>query len=189
MSSIRLYLLATLAEHGEMHGHQLRQIAERDHVHTWTDISVGALYGALKRMAGDGLIAEVRVEQVGGYPARSIWDVTDDGREALRTLRREALREIVTRPDPVDLALACLDPDHLDEVPGLVAERTEALRELLRDTEEKNLRIDRYLSPMERLVVTHRVARLRADLDWHVDLLAQLPELLADPASVKDPNA
>lgn len=189
MSSIRLYVLATLVEHGEMHGHQVRQLAERDHVDRWTDISVGALYGALKRMAADGLIAEVRVEQVGAYPARSIWDVTEAGRTALDDLRRAALVEIVTRPDPVDLALARLDPERLAEVPGLFAQRVASLEELLRAEEAHNLRITQYLSPIERLVVTHRVAKLRADLDWHTELLATLPGLLADPSSTKDPQA
>lgn len=169
-----------------MHGHQLRQTAEREHVDRWTDISVGALYGALKRMAGEGLIEEVRTEQVGGYPERSIWGLTDAGRSALTVLRRSALQEIVLPADPVDLALSRLDPERLDDVPEILAARIAALRARLADTEAYNASIDRYLTPIERVMVTHRVAKLRAEVDWHAALLERLPELLADPDSLRE---
>ncbi|RYF55207.1 MAG: PadR family transcriptional regulator, partial [Comamonadaceae bacterium] len=46
MSSIRVFLLGSLAERGPMHGHQLRLLAEKEHVAMWTDFGVGAIYGA-----------------------------------------------------------------------------------------------------------------------------------------------
>ena len=55
MSSIRLFILSSFDELGPMHGHRLRLEAERKHVHLWTDISVGAVYGAMKRLAAEGL--------------------------------------------------------------------------------------------------------------------------------------
>ena len=58
MSSIRLFILGALADEGEMHGHQLRQLAEMEHIDMWTDITVGALYGAIKRLAAEDLIEE-----------------------------------------------------------------------------------------------------------------------------------
>ena len=47
MSSIRLFILSSFAELGPMHGHRLRLVAERNHVTLWTDITVGAVYGAI----------------------------------------------------------------------------------------------------------------------------------------------
>src|SRR5262245_61880972 len=113
MSSIRLYILGALADEGEMHGHQLRQLAEKEHVHLWTDISVGALYGALKRLAAEGLIDEARTEREGAYPERQVWRITDAGRLSLALLRDAALREVVVRPDPFDLAMSRLDRERL----------------------------------------------------------------------------
>lgn len=187
MSSIRLYILAALEEGGEMHGHQLRQLAEQEHIDLWTDISVGALYGALKRLAAEGLIEELRTEQVGGYPERQIFGLTDAGRIALAGLRRGALREIVLRADPVDLALSRLDPLDTSGVPGVVAERIAELRATLAESEAHQARIAKYLTPIERVVVTHRSARLRAEIDWHEALLVRLPELLATTPT-KDPS-
>lgn len=44
MSSIRLFILGSLEQHGPMHGHQLRLLAEREHIDTWTNITVGSLF-------------------------------------------------------------------------------------------------------------------------------------------------
>ena len=73
VSSIRLFILGALDIEGEMHGHQLRQLAEKEHIDMWTDITVGGLYGAIKRLAAEGLIEEARVEREGAYPERQVW--------------------------------------------------------------------------------------------------------------------
>ena len=72
VSSTLLFIIDALARHGEMHGHQLRLLAEQEHVHLRTDFSVGGLYGAIKRLAGEGLLTEVRTERAGGYPERQV---------------------------------------------------------------------------------------------------------------------
>ncbi|HYR13924.1 MAG TPA: helix-turn-helix transcriptional regulator, partial [Mycobacterium sp.] len=120
MSSIRIFLLAALEERGPMHGHQLRLLAEEEHVALWTDITVGSLYGAIKRLAAEELIEEVRVERAGAYPQRQVWAITDAGREALGGLRLRALRDIVIKPDPFDIAVTRVDPDHLDDLSAMI---------------------------------------------------------------------
>ena len=146
MSSIRLYILDALARRGDMHGHQLRLLAEKEHVHLWTDIRVGALYGALKRLATEGLLAEVRVEREGSYPERQVYGITDAGRTALDELHREGLEQVSFRPDPFDLALSRPDPDRLDDLPSALGARLAALRSLLEATERQNVRARPYLS-------------------------------------------
>jgi DNA-binding PadR family transcriptional regulator len=186
VSSIRLFILGALADGGETHGHQLRQLAEQERVHLWTDISVGGLYGALKRLGAEGLIEEVRTEQVGGYPERQIWAITAAGRIALARLRDQGLREVVLRADPFDLALARLDRDRLDEVPGVLAARLAELRAMLADAELHARSAAPYITPLETRVISHKSARLEAEIAWHEALLAAMPDLLADEASRKD---
>ena len=185
MSSIRLFILDALARE-PMHGHQLRQLAEQEHVHLWTDISVGGLYGALKRLAADRLIAELRTEQVGAYPERQVWAITDAGRSTLARLREQGLAEVVVRTDPVDLALARFDPARVDEVPALMASRIDALRALVEANEGHGRLAAPYLTPLEARVIGHRTARLLAEIDWHEALLADLPALLDAEISRKD---
>jgi Predicted transcriptional regulators len=91
MSAIRLFVLSTLAEHGAMHGHQIRHQAQSDHAELWTEVKVGALYGALKRLAGEGLIGEVRSERPGNFPERTVYEITDTGRKVARDWLLEML--------------------------------------------------------------------------------------------------
>ncbi|MDQ1605986.1 MAG: hypothetical protein QOJ18_353, partial [Microbacteriaceae bacterium] len=51
MSSIRLFILGSLAERGPMHGHGLLLLAEEEHIDLWTDFAASAVYGAIKRLA------------------------------------------------------------------------------------------------------------------------------------------
>ena len=53
VSSIRLFILGTLSASGPLHGHQIRQQAQSDRTEMWTDIRVGSVYGALKRLASE----------------------------------------------------------------------------------------------------------------------------------------
>ncbi len=104
----------------------------------------------------------------------------------LARLRREGLRKVVLRADPVDIALARLDRANVDEVPELVRERLARLRLMLEEFEAHIRFFQQYLTPLERVVHSHRVHRLRAEIDWHESLLEQLPALLADEAARKD---
>ncbi len=166
-----------------MHGHALRQLAEKERLHLWTDIGVGALYGALKRMVADGLLTEVRLEREGHFPERQVYAITGSGLAALAEERTNGLAEVVFRPDPFDLALARLDPTRLDEVPRLLAERLATLEALLTDIEQHTVRARPYLTLLEAHTMSHREHRARAEIAWHRELLAALPAILADEAA------
>jgi DNA-binding PadR family transcriptional regulator len=186
VSSIRLYILDALVEEGPMHGHQLRLLAEKEHVQEWTDISVGALYGALKRLAADGLIEEVRAEREGAYPERQVYEITAAGRISLGVEKRNALREIVVRPDPFDLALSRLDRDNLGDLDDVLSARIAHLKALLAEIKAHNTSIGQYLTFTEKFVVGHKAARVRAELEWHEELYKQLPEIIAAEKARKD---
>ena len=119
MSSIRLFILGTLAASGPLHGHQIRQQAQTDRTETWTDVQVGSVYGALKRLANEDLVREVRTERVGNRPERTVYEITPEGRRALAAVRDAALRELDRHYDPFDLALAQsrdLPEEHLEQI-------------------------------------------------------------------------
>ncbi|BDZ48393.1 hypothetical protein GCM10025867_06340 [Frondihabitans sucicola] len=180
MSSIRLFILDAFARYGEMHGHQLRLQAEQERVQLWTDISVGALYGAIKRLTADGLLAEVRVERDGNFPERQIYAITEKGRESLRELHQATLTAVSRHPDPFDLAFARLDRDRLDDLPRTIQERLDALEHLLVETVDNNNRARPWLSMGEELVITHGEHRLRSEIDWLRSLQSKLPDIIAD---------
>lgn len=183
MSSVRLYILGALAAEGPMHGHQLKLLAEQEHVHYWTDVSVGSLYGAIKRLAAEGLITELRVEREGNYPERQVYDITEAGTAALATLRHDGLSTVVFKPDPFDLAMSRLDPASLDRVGEMLAERLATLHDMLAASEAQRAKADQYLTVNERFVLSHKSARLTAEIEWHDALVSQLPAIIADESA------
>ena len=185
MSSIRLFILGSLDERGEMHGHAIRLLAEEEHIDNWTDFGPGAIYGAIKRLAAEGLIEELRTEREGNYPERQVYGITEAGRAALAELRRTGLQQIVYRHDPVDLALARLDPSGLDAVGGVLQTRLDELRAMQAHTEEHVLSIHKYLTPMEAQVMRHQYHRLSGEIAWHEELIAKLPAIIDDEKSRK----
>lgn len=163
-----------------MHGHQLRLLAEQEHLHHWTDISVGALYGAMKRLATEGLVAVVRTEREGSYPERHVYGITASGRVSLAALQHEGLEQIVFKADPVDLALSRADPDRLDGLGEALSGRLTRLREMLHETDLQNERARPFLSVGEAHALLHRSYRLQAEINWHENLIGALPEVIAD---------
>ena len=180
MSSIRLFVLGSLAERGPMHGHGLVLLAEEEHIDEWTDFAASAIYGAIKRLAADGLIVSDRIEKQGNYPERQVYRVSDDGRRVLHELREKTLAEIVIKPDPVDLVLARLDPERLDELPAVFSDRAERIRATLAEEEQQFSDIGHYLTLAEKWSMRHKISRLRGELGWHDELLAVLPDIIAD---------
>lgn len=183
MSSIRLFLLDAFERHGEMHGHQLRLLAEEEHVHNWTDITVGAIYGAIKRLAADDLLRVVRTEREGNFPERHVYAITDAGRTVVAVLRRETLLDVTMKPDPFDLALARLDPEHLDDLARTLEARRQTLETMLSEGLESKDRALPYLTLAETHALGHRIHRLRSEIAWLDTVTADLPAIVADEAS------
>lgn len=180
VSSIRLFILGTLAATGPLHGHQIRQQAQSDRTELWTDIQVGSVYGALKRLANEELVREVRTERVGNRPERTIYEITAEGRRALEAVRHKALRELDRHYDPFDLALAQSRDIAEEDLEQLVANRLAGLRVQLASFQHHAQTADPYLNEAERAVCLHLIERCAAEVRWHEELTARLPKIAAD---------
>lgn len=179
MSSIRLFILGTLARTGPLHGHQIRHQAQTDRTELWTDVRA-ALYGALKRLASEGLVRELRTERVGNRPERTVYEITADGRRALSAVRDEALRTLVSPNDPFDLALT-QTPDLAEEtLTQVVANRLAGLRVREASLRQTAASADPYVNEAERMVMEHISERCAAEVRWHEELLNRVPKIVAD---------
>lgn len=180
MSSIRLFILASFADHGEMYGHQVRLQAEQEYVHLWTDISVGSVYGAIRRLAAEGLLDEVRSERQGNLPARQVYAITPAGRAALAELRARGLRDVWFKPDPFDLALTRTTRDTVGDLPEVLQARLSAVQSLLARTETANANARQHVTLSESWALSHAEHRLRAEIGWLELLQAAAPQIIAD---------
>jgi DNA-binding PadR family transcriptional regulator len=180
MSSIRLFILGTLAVSGPLHGHQIRQQAQSDRLEKWTDIRVGSVYGALKRLASEDLVREVRTERVGNRPERTIYEITPAGRRALAAVKDAALRELDRHVDPFDLALAQSSDIADEELERVVANRLAGLQVRLATLRDDAEHADPYVNEAERMVLEHWIERCAAEVRWHEELAARLPKIATD---------
>jgi DNA-binding PadR family transcriptional regulator len=185
MSSIRLFILASFEEHGEMHGHQMRREAERNYVDLWTDITVGAVYGAIKRLVAEGLLEEVQREQEGNRPARQTFRITVAGRDALAAERRGAIDDIWFKFDPFDLGLTRLDPEQLERLPEMLQARLSAVTALLDETHTVNANAAVHISLSEKWALDHTEHRIRSEVEWLERLVAAAPEIVADERALR----
>jgi DNA-binding PadR family transcriptional regulator len=180
VSSIRLFILGTLAASGPLHGHQIRQQAQSDRTEQWADVQVGSVYGALKRLASEELIREVRTERVGNRPERTVYEITGEGRRALAAVRDQALRELTRTNDPFDLALAQSRDLPEEVLTGIVANRLAGLRVLESSLRHRAETDDIYLNEAERMIMRHLVERAAAEARWHEEVLSRMPKIAAD---------
>jgi DNA-binding PadR family transcriptional regulator len=185
VSSIRLFILGSLAERGPMHGHALRLLADEEHIAEWADVTPGAIYGAIKRLAAEELIDALRIEREGNYPERQVYAITAAGSESLSEIRQDALETIVYRTDPFDLGFARLGPENLGGLRDTLEERLAEFRARLEAEELHQKKIAKYLTITEQNVLRHDWHRLQAEIAFHEELIANLPAILDDETSRK----
>jgi DNA-binding PadR family transcriptional regulator len=169
--------LGTLASSGPQHGHQIRRTAEVTNVGEWGGVSVGALYRELKLMAAEGLVTEVRTEQVGRRPARTIYSITGRGRMELGMLRERAIKNFHPAPDPLGVALTFSGTgDDPDELASWLEARTDFLRIAIRQVaaERQRLTARGYIDALQATIMRKGELEMQAELDWHAELAQTL---------------
>jgi len=185
MNLSRLTILGLLAERGAMHGHQIRRTAELTNAEVWGGITGGALYAELRKLDGDGLVEAVREEQVGRRPARTVYQITEEGRLELILQRDAALDVVFGSADPLSVVLlfaAGTDPADLGE--RLAARRRRVVAQLEATAEERE-RLTRQgvLAPLDVAAFRRGELRLEAELRWHDEFEGRLAAGPAGEAS------
>jgi len=166
-------VLGTLARYGPQHGHQIRRLAEVTNVGEWGGVSVGALYRELRAMEQEGLVEELRTEQVGRRPARTVYAITGDGHIELATLRERAIRPTWWGQDPMGVALTfgadAVDPDELRQT--LRARRDKLMiAETEIRTERERATAKGYLTVLQAATMRRAELRIQAEINWHDEL-------------------
>jgi DNA-binding PadR family transcriptional regulator len=176
MNLSRLMILGQLTERGPMHGHQIRRAAELANAEVWGGITGGALYAELRKLDGEGLIEAVREEKVGRRPARTVYQVTAEGRLELIVQRDAALEVIFGSADPVSVVLLfAAGPDAGELAERLAARRRRVAAQLEAMAAERvRLTGQGVLSPLAVATFRRGELRLEAELRWHDEFEHQL---------------
>ncbi|HEX5566359.1 MAG TPA: PadR family transcriptional regulator [Streptomyces sp.] len=159
---MRLPLLALLAA-GPAHGYELKQDLEKLLGAAYPQPNVGQIYVTLGRLEKSGLIKGEEVAQT-TRPNKRIYQLTDAGREAVRTWFEEPADEPRVRDEFfMKLALA-LQTGLADQIVLINKQRRQYLntmRELSRlaASEARDNRV-------AQLLIEGAMLHLQADLDW-----------------------
>ena len=178
MNLSRLMILGLLSERGPMHGHQVRRSSELTNAEAWGGITVGALYAELRRLLAEDLIRPLRTEQVGKRPARTVYEITDEGRAELTVQREIALDRTLESPDAITVVLLFASGRRLGELRRRLAERRAkvvAQLEAIR-TERRRLQEQGILGVLEVGAFRRGEYRLEAELIWQAEFDRQLSE-------------
>lgn len=90
MNLSKFMVLGALEMLGEGSGYDVLGELERKQIDKWTDIKLGSIYFAVKQLKKDEMIAEVRQEQEGAFPVKSIYRVTAKGQHYFDAMQEEA---------------------------------------------------------------------------------------------------
>lgn len=171
-------MLGLLAR-GPMHGHQIRREAELSDVEGWADVKVGALYAMLHRLEAEGLVEPVRTEQEGRRPTRTVYAISEAGRQELALHRLRALSEPDVRSTTVEVALKWVAGLSGEELRDLLARRRAAIAAALDELRAgRDLHARRDELPSAAVAGYRRSElHLEAELAWHDELEATLPQI------------
>jgi DNA-binding PadR family transcriptional regulator len=176
MNLSRLMILGLLAERGPMHGHQIRRTAELTNAEVWGGITGGALYAELRKLDAEGLIQAVREEQVGRRPARTVYEITEEGRLELVVQRDAALEVVFGSADPLSVVLLFAAGGDASELSERLAVRRRRIAGQLEAMAGERERLTRQgvLPPLAVAAFRRGELRLEAELRWHEEFERQL---------------
>ena len=174
--SVRLVILGLLRER-PLHGYEIKQIIE-EHMGDWTSIAFGSIYFALGKLAEEGFIEKIATEKEGGRPSRSIYQITEAGREEFLRLLREIWGEVERRYFAFDVGLFFMEALPAEEVRGYLRGRVAQLEATVQHVAAHRAerladeRVPRLAGP----IFDHTLAHLQAELAWTEDLLAKVEQ-------------
>ena len=176
----RLAILGSLS-YTEMHGYEIRREIEARRMERWADVSYGSIYGRLRHLVDEGLVEVIRTEQVENRPSRTVYGITDAGRDALV----EALQTAFGVPElpamTVDLALSyCvtessrLGSAQLRSLLEIRLVDLDGIAEELRQVRNGPVSEQPGVGALVDDLLSHSEQRLAVELDWTRHVLGRL---------------
>jgi DNA-binding PadR family transcriptional regulator len=172
----RLVILGLLRDR-PLYGYELKHIIE-EHMGDWTNIAFGSIYYALDKLAGEGFVEQVGVEQEGARPSRTVYQITEAGRAEFLRLLRELWTTFERQYFAIDVGLAFMSALPVAEVRNYLQQRVTMLEEVLEHIQEHQE--EQMANPdvpvQARAVFEHSRLHMEAELAWTRDVLQQVEQ-------------
>jgi len=160
-----------------LYGYELKQIIE-EHMGDWTNIAFGSIYFALKKLAEEGFVEQVAVEQEGNRPSRTIYQITEAGQVEFLRLLRGVWSEVERHYYTIDVGLAFMEALPVEEVKSHLQGRITQLQGIVQYLGEHQAEqmTQPHVPAAAAAIFDHSLAHFQAELDWTHDLLAKAEE-------------
>ncbi len=172
----RLVILGLLRDR-PLYGYELKHIIE-EHMGDWTNIAFGSIYYALGKLAEEGFVEQVGVEQEGARPSRTVYQITEAGRAEFLRLLREVWASFERQYFAIDVGLAFMNALPVGEVKQYLQQRVTMLEEVLQHIQEHQE--DQMANPnvpaQARAVFEHSRLHMEAELTWTRSVLQQVEQ-------------
>lgn len=155
------------------HGYQINEFIDRN-LGRVSNMKKATAYAILKRLEKEGKVVST-VSQEGNRPKKQVYTITEQGREAFRTLLRRTLSSPEMTVPEGNIGIMFLDHLSLADVVECLDQRLHKIEEKLRvyanipkHGEQQGLGLD--------LAIDHRITLMTADRDWllrTIDILRQ----------------
>jgi DNA-binding PadR family transcriptional regulator len=172
--SARLVILGLL-HHGPLHGYELKRLIEEE-MGDWTAIPFGSIYFALGKLREEGSVVAREQEREGKRPEKTVYAITEKGKEVFLSLLRETLGSQEAQKFEIDQALAFSEALPREEVSAFFKARVgglaEAIAQLARHEAEQMSA--ETIPPIARAIFLHGKLHLQAELDWSRTVLESI---------------
>ena len=180
--STRLVILGFLRGQ-PLYGYEIKQMIERV-MGDWTNIAFGSIYFALKKLAQDGFIEKAGTEQEGGRPSRTVYQITDAGREEFMHLLREVWSNVERQTYSFEIGISFMSALPIEEVKEYLRKRITHLEHILQYLDAHQMEEladdDHVPTHLASTVFDHHRRHLQAELDWTRDLLQNVEQGVYD---------
>jgi DNA-binding PadR family transcriptional regulator len=171
----RIAILGLLCRHGPQHGYELRKLIVGQNINDISDVQLGSIYAALKRLTEDGLLEQRGTSRSGNRPTRTMYQITEQGKKELRSLIADAFTDPQQPERPVDLALHFSGLLAMDDVVELLEARVRVLEKFAKVIERAATTTqhdDPAVRELIRDIPDHFRRINRAELAWTKHVLA-----------------
>jgi DNA-binding PadR family transcriptional regulator len=176
-SPLALSVLATLNE-GPMHPYEIARLLKHRGKDQSIKIRYGSLYTVVQNLENQGFVTAEGTARAGRRPERTVYRLTDDGRDELEDRLRELVSEPVKEYPLFEAALSLLGVLPPDDVIALLTERLRLLEVELAGTRGtlRELVVEQKLPRLFLIESEYALAMKQAETDWVRGLITELTD-------------
>ncbi|MBN1825524.1 MAG: PadR family transcriptional regulator [Candidatus Eisenbacteria bacterium] len=118
-----------------MHGYRINQIVQQMGLEHWANLSPSSIYNTLGRLAKKGAVS-VTTEREGKAPERTVYHITDRGRDLLQEHLRASLVYVGPEDRLFYVAVSFMESLPEEEIAALLEERIRRIETLIEDEQK-----------------------------------------------------